>query len=171
MYWAAHFHCHRLIFIMLTYLLSRGLCQLASEVKRRSNPTIVSAVRSFTTSNPTCGEESASDVTYSQLRTMLSNRDIQLFDVRNPDEYQAGYIPHAVNIPLGNLEDSLKLSPDQFQQRFGVMAPGKNDSNIVFYCRSGNRSTKALGIANQQGLHRARHYKGGYTEWEELQGK
>lgn len=42
---------------------------------------------------------SASVVTYSQLKTMLSNRDIQLFDVRNPDEYQAGRIPDAVNIP------------------------------------------------------------------------
>ena len=42
---------------------------------------------------------SASVVTYSQLKTMLSNQDIQLFDVRNPDEYQAGHIPDAVNIP------------------------------------------------------------------------
>lgn len=38
-------------------------------------------------------------VTYSQLKTMLSNRNIQLFDVRNPDEYQAGRIADAVNIP------------------------------------------------------------------------
>lgn len=42
---------------------------------------------------------SASVVTYPQLKTMLSNRDIQLFDVREPDEYQEGRIPDAVNIP------------------------------------------------------------------------
>ena len=41
----------------------------------------------------------ASVVTYSQLKTMLANRNIQLFDVRNPDEYQAGRIADAVNIP------------------------------------------------------------------------
>lgn len=38
-------------------------------------------------------------MTYSKLKSMLSSRDIQLFDVRNPDEYQAGRISDAVNIP------------------------------------------------------------------------
>lgn len=41
----------------------------------------------------------ASVVTYQQLKTKLSNHDIQLFDVRNPDEFQAGRIADAVNIP------------------------------------------------------------------------
>ncbi|XP_032359890.1 thiosulfate:glutathione sulfurtransferase [Etheostoma spectabile] len=113
----------------------------------------------------------ASVVTYSQLKTMLSNRDIQLFDVRNPDEYQAGRIPDAVNIPLGNLEESLKLSPERFHQTFEVKAPGKDDDNIVFQCKSGNRSAKALDIARQLGFSRARHYKGGYSEWAEKEGK
>nr|ACQ58472.1 thiosulfate sulfurtransferase KAT [Anoplopoma fimbria] len=114
---------------------------------------------------------SASVVTYSQLKTMLSNRDIQLFDVRNPDEHLAGRIPDAVNIPLGNLEESLKLSPEHFQQIFEVNAPGKDDDNIVFHCKSGNRSSKALDIALQLGFSRARHYKGGYSEWAEQEGK
>lgn len=30
---------------------------------------------------------------------MLSNRDVQLFDVREPQEYQEGRIPDAVNVP------------------------------------------------------------------------
>ncbi|XP_030253497.1 thiosulfate:glutathione sulfurtransferase isoform X2 [Sparus aurata] len=110
-------------------------------------------------------------VTYSQLKTMLSNRNIQLFDVRNPDEYQAGRIADAVNIPLGHLEESLKLSPERFQQKFEVRAPGKDDDNIVFHCRSGKRSSQALDIARQLGFSRARHYKGGYSEWEEKEGK
>lgn len=38
-------------------------------------------------------------VTYSELKTMLASHNIQLFDVRNPDEYQAGQIPQAVNVP------------------------------------------------------------------------
>ncbi|XP_049913248.1 thiosulfate:glutathione sulfurtransferase isoform X2 [Epinephelus moara] len=110
-------------------------------------------------------------VTYSQLKSMLSNRDIQLFDVRNPDEFQAGRIPDAVNIPLGNLEESLKLSPERFQQMFEVKAPGKDDDNIVFHCRSGKRSLAALDIAHRMGFSRARHYKGGYIDWEEQEGK
>lgn len=157
----------------MSYLLSRSLCQVAAEVTRRSYPTFASVFRTFTTSSPACGQtpDSESVVTYSQLKTMLSSHDIQLFDVRNPDEYQAGCIPDAVNIPLDNLEESLKLSPERFQQKFEVRAPGREDSNIVLYCRSGNRSAKALGIALQLGFSRARHYKGGYSEWAKKEEK
>lgn len=125
---------------------------------------------------------SASVVTYSQLKTMLADHDIQLFDVRNPDEYQAGHIPDAVNIPckckyinkckksvfllfffnwpivsvhlVGSLEESLKLSPEQFQQKFQVEAPEKDDDDLVFHCQRGNRSVKALDIARQLGFSR-----------------
>lgn len=38
-------------------------------------------------------------VTYPQLKTMLSNHDVQLFDVREPHEYQEGRIADAVNMP------------------------------------------------------------------------
>ncbi|XP_010792273.1 thiosulfate sulfurtransferase/rhodanese-like domain-containing protein 1 [Notothenia coriiceps] len=112
----------------------------------------------------------ASVVTYSQLKTMLSSGNIQLFDVRNPDEYQAGHISDSVNIPLGSLEESLKLSSEQFQQTFDIKPPGKDDDNIVFHCKSGSRSSKALDIARRLGFSRSRHYKGGYSEWAELQG-
>uniref|UniRef100_A0A1A7WMA0 Rhodanese domain-containing protein n=1 Tax=Iconisemion striatum TaxID=60296 RepID=A0A1A7WMA0_9TELE len=161
--------------IMLSFLLSRSFCQAVNEVNRRSYPTISSFLRTFTTSSPTCQEhvieDEASVVTLSQLKTMLSNHNIQLFDVRNPDEYQTGRIPQAVNIPLDILEESLKLSPEHFLQRFDVKAPGKDDDNLVFHCRSGVRSSKALGIAYQLGFYKARHYRGGYLEWSEQEGK
>lgn len=38
-------------------------------------------------------------VTYPQLKAMLSHCDVQLFDVREPQEFQEGHIPDAVNIP------------------------------------------------------------------------
>lgn len=163
----------RLLASVMFYVLSRGLCQAVVEVNSRSYPTFGSVLRAFTTSSPKCGNASdnASVVTYWQLKTMLSTRDIQLFDVRNPDEYQAGRIPDAVNIPLGNLEESLKLSPEHFQQKFEVKAPERDDDNIVFHCRSGKRSSKALDIARQLGFSRARHYEGGYSEWAEQEGK
>ncbi|XP_042255638.1 thiosulfate:glutathione sulfurtransferase [Thunnus maccoyii] len=158
---------------MLTHLLLRSFCQAAAKVNRRSYPALGSVFRDFTTSSPKCGaaSDSASVVTYTQLKIMLSNHDVQLFDVRNPDEYQAGHIQDAVNIPLGSLEESLKLSPEHFQQKFDVKAPGKDDDNLVFHCKSGNRSAKALDIARQLGFSRVRHYKGGYSEWAEREGK
>ncbi|XP_026148316.1 thiosulfate:glutathione sulfurtransferase [Mastacembelus armatus] len=151
--------------MMLSSVLARNFCQVSAVLRRT---TFESACRTITTSSPKYGDN---EVTYLQLKTMLSKHDIQLFDVRNPDEYQAGHISDAVNIPLGKLEESLKLSPEHFEQKFKVKAPGKDDDNIVFQCKSGNRSLKALGIAYQLGFSRARHYKGGYTEWVEKKGK
>ncbi|XP_041670264.1 thiosulfate:glutathione sulfurtransferase [Cheilinus undulatus] len=161
-----------LVFSMLSFVLSRSFCQAVAEVSR-SAPTVGSLIRTVTTPRPASREtpDNASVVTYSQLKTMLSNRDIQLFDVRNPDEYKVGHIPYSVNIPLGTLEESLKLSSQRFELKFHVRAPGKDDNNIVFYCRSGNRSHTALIIARQLGFRRVRHYKGGYSEWAEKEGK
>ncbi|KAM9333827.1 thiosulfate:glutathione sulfurtransferase [Pholidichthys leucotaenia] len=160
-------------FIMLSFLLSRTLCQTAAAVNRKCYPTVSSIFRTFTTSSPKCEEASdnGSVVSYQQLKTMLSNRDIQLFDVRNPDEYQEGHIPQAVNLPLGDLEESLKLPSEHFQQKFQTKVPEKDDENIVFHCRTGKRSADALGIAHQLGFSKARHFKGGYVEWVEQEGQ
>ncbi|CAN9506296.1 unnamed protein product [Ophioblennius macclurei] len=159
--------------MLFSFVLSRSYCQLATAANRSFPSTWTPAFRAFTTSSPNYTEssENASLVTYSELKTMLSSHNIQLFDVRNPDEYQAGRIAEAVNVPLDTLEESLKLSPELFEKKFEVKLPGKDDNNTVFYCRSGNRSAKALVIAYQLGFSKARHYKGGYTEWAEKEGK
>ncbi|KAM9839705.1 thiosulfate:glutathione sulfurtransferase [Aulostomus maculatus] len=111
------------------------------------------------------------EVTYSQLKVLLSEHDVQLFDVRTSEEYQAGHIEDAVNIPVNILEESLKMHPDQFEEKFDVRLPGRDDQNIVFYCKSGNRSLTAVNTARQLGFSRARHYKGGYSEWSRLEEK
>ncbi|XP_026093278.1 thiosulfate:glutathione sulfurtransferase-like [Carassius auratus] len=115
--------------------------------------------------------DSVSAVTYEQLKAMLAKHSVQLFDVRNTDEFQAGRIPDSVNIPLGQLEESLKLPPQQFQLQFGVKAPEKEDNNIVFHCRSGKRSLTALEIGHRLGFSKARHYAGGYIDWEQREKK
>ncbi|ROK23362.1 Thiosulfate sulfurtransferase/rhodanese-like domain-containing protein 1 [Anabarilius grahami] len=118
-----------------------------------------------------CCRRGGVSVTYEQLKAMLANHSVQLFDVRNPDEFQAGRIPDSINIPLGQLEESLKLPPKQFQLQFMVKAPKKEDDNIVFHCRSGKRSLSALEIAHRLGFSKARHYAGGYIDWEEREKK
>ncbi|XP_037549823.1 thiosulfate:glutathione sulfurtransferase [Nematolebias whitei] len=170
------------VFMMLSLVLSRSFCQVVTEVNRRSCPTLASFIRSFSTSGSTCCSgkqeevpevivDEASVVTLPQLKTMLANHSIQLFDVRRPDEYAAGRIPQAVNIPLDTLEESLQLAPAHFLQKYEVKAPRKEDDNIVFHCRTGVRSSKALLIARRLGFHKARHYKGGYVEWSEQEGQ
>ena len=40
---------------------------------------------------------------YEELHAKLADERISLFDVREPDEYAAGRIPHSVNIPEGDV--------------------------------------------------------------------
>jgi len=74
-----------------------------------------------------------------------------LIDVRNPDEFAAGRIPGARNIPL-----------DRFFQPGAVENTGQA---LGVYCRSGARSASAFWILREQGI-RARNYLGSMLEWE-----
>ena len=76
------------------------------------------------------------------LELMESDSDYILLDVRRIDEFEAGHIPGAINIPNESIgtEEIAEL-------------PDKNQT-IYVYCRSGNRSKQAsqklveLGYAN-----------------------
>ena len=62
---------------------------------------------------------------------MAQETDYIILDVRRPDEYAAGHIPKAINVPnetIGTAEISELLDKDQL---------------IMVYCRSGRRSKEA----------------------------
>lgn len=54
-----------------------------------------------------------------------------VLDVREPEEYDEGYIPTAVNLPLGDVLRSAH-----------TVVPNK-DTAVLVYCRSGARSSEA----------------------------
>ncbi|XP_042566283.1 thiosulfate:glutathione sulfurtransferase [Clupea harengus] len=155
---------------MLSYFFVRRICLSAIGKTACRSGSVIIQYYNLSTSTVNYKDESPDPetvVSYEQLRSMLSSKDIQLFDVRNPDEFQAGRIPGSINIPLDNLEQSLKLSPQHFELLFEAKAPGKEDDNIVFHCQRGRRSAAALGIAKGLGYTRARHFAGGYSKWVE----
>ena len=61
-----------------------------------------------------------------------------LVDVRTPAEFSAGSVKGAVNIPLDKVPSQLS--------KF------KNKKSIVVFCRSGNRSSQARSILEQNGF-------------------
>jgi rhodanese-related sulfurtransferase len=61
-----------------------------------------------------------------------------LLDVRTRDEYEAGHLPSAKNIPVQELSKSLD-------------AVGTKDTPIVVYCRSGMRSATAASLLRDAG--------------------
>lgn len=65
--------------------------------------------------------------------------DSVIIDVREPDEYQSGHLPGAVNIPLS-----------EFESRF-VEVPSHGTVHMV--CRSGARSGRACDFLSEQSSH------------------
>ncbi|OAB45537.1 rhodanese-like domain-containing protein [Paenibacillus glacialis] len=83
---------------------------------------------------------------------MKHNPTLMLIDVREPHEFQGGYIPDAKNIPLS-----------QLSQRFSEIP---KDRKLLLYCRSGMRSGKAGGILMKQGYTQLAHLQGGIDAWK-----
>lgn len=78
---------------------------------------------------------------------------VTVIDVRPPEEFAAGHVPGAVNIPLAELE-----------QRLAELAA---DTEIVAYCRGPHcvLAFDAVECLRQQGL-RARRLEDGFPEWK-----
>ncbi|EMF15514.1 Rhodanese-like protein [Sphaerulina musiva SO2202] len=103
-----------------------------------------------------------------QLSQSPSSESI-LVDVREPAEYQAGFIPNAINLPIKSQPDALFLPEEEFEDRFGFEKPAI-DKEIVFYCKAGVRSSAAAQLAQQQGYQNVAEYRGSWLDWEKNGG-
>ena len=86
------------------------------------------------------------------LEEVIKSGNYELIDVREPMELEMdGNIDGAKNIPLGEVED-------RQDEILSIEKP------VILFCRSGNRSGKALEYLNSQGLKEG--YNGG--GWADL---
>src|SRR5579871_318455 len=80
------------------------------------------------------------EVTLDEMKRRLEAKEPYVFlDVREKDEYRAGFIPGAVSIPRGFLEI-------QVEQKL----PDKN-AKIIAYCAGGTRSALAAATRAELG--------------------
>lgn len=92
-----------------------------------------------------------------------------LIDVREPAEFAAGAIPSAINVPFNSQPDGFFLPADEFEDRFGVEKPSA-EQEVVFYCKSGVRSTAASLVAGRVGYKNVGNYKGSWLDWQKRSG-
>lgn len=72
-------------------------------------------------------------ITAEEAKAMMEEQpDAVILDVREQDEYDAGHIPGAVLLPVGTIDEETAAS-----------AIPENDTVVLVYCRSGNRSKTA----------------------------
>ncbi len=82
-------------------------------------------------------------------------RDWFVIDVREPEEFAAGHIEGAINIPLRELMRHL----DEL--------PTSKTAFILVYCHSQKRATHALVILHEIGYVNAYNLQGGYAAYDE----
>lgn len=91
------------------------------------------------------------DYSPQQVSELLARRAIQLIDVREPHEHEAGRIAAGHLIELGRL-----------QSEAGSI---ERDLPVVFYCRSGGRSAMATEAFARAGYD-AHNMSGGLLAWD-----
>ena len=92
------------------------------------------------------------DLTADELAARLKAGNIRLIDVRTDAEVAEGVIPGAEHIPL-----------DRFDPASLDLSDGRE---VVLYCRSGRRSTKAGEMLAAVTGKPVEHLAGGITAWE-----
>lgn len=94
------------------------------------------------------------DVDVATFQQHLST-NIQLLDVRTPDEYNAGHIQNAM---LANW-----MNKQEFTERVKYL---DKDKPVLVYCASGGRSGQAAKWLAENGFSHVENLKGGFTEWK-----
>ena len=86
-----------------------------------------------------------------QLATLLAeNPDLALFDVRNPDEYVAGHVSQAVNLPMSDIPVRVDEIP--------------RDVTTYYICGVGARSGQVCAWLAEQGYDVV-NIDGGTMDW------
>ncbi|MFX0203980.1 MAG: rhodanese-like domain-containing protein [Candidatus Hodarchaeota archaeon] len=92
------------------------------------------------------------DVTIEQAAELVvTNPSLVLLDVRTDWEFDSGHLKGAVNIPI-----------DELEQRIGEL---NSNERLLVYCRTGNRSRRAVQILLDNGFSKLYHMSAGITAW------
>lgn len=84
-------------------------------------------------------------------RVAAADRNLVVLDVRSPEEFVAGHVPGAVNVPYDQIATRLAEVP--------------KDKDVVLYCRSGRRVGIAAQVLAQNGYTRLQHLEGDMPAW------
>ncbi|HLO13821.1 MAG TPA: molybdopterin-synthase adenylyltransferase MoeB [Anaerolineales bacterium] len=91
------------------------------------------------------------DITPTELAERVKTNHLKLVDVREPHELEISRLPNATNIPLGQL--AARLSELDSAE------------DMVLFCKSGARSTRALELLTSAGFKKVKNLKGGINAW------
>jgi len=89
------------------------------------------------------------------IRENAGNRDFVVLDVRTPGEFAQGHLEGAVLVDY--------RSPGFREEMAGL----EKTKTYLVYCRTGNRSARAMGIMGELGFRSIYNLEGGIKRWVE----
>jgi rhodanese-related sulfurtransferase len=95
------------------------------------------------------------ELTAAQAADFIARMDPLILDVRTPAEFKRGHLPHAVLIPVQEL-----------QRRIAELSTYRQ-KDILIYCATGNRSTVASKIMLDKGFTRIANMRHGIVDWQQ----
>ncbi len=98
------------------------------------------------------GKSAHKELTAAQLNALLQDNQALVVDVREVDEFAAGHIPGAINMPLSGFRASELPDPE-----------GKV---LVLNCLGGKRSGMALDKCSAAQAQVETHLAGGFGAWQ-----
>jgi len=93
------------------------------------------------------------DMQAEAFKAGMAGENIQLIDVRTPEEFNGGTIEGAINIDF--------LASD-FETKIEELA---KDQPVYLFCKSGGRSGQAKLILAEHGFSEINNLIGGYSQW------
>jgi len=100
-----------------------------------------------------CAQKNISPQEFHDMIT--KNPNLQVVDVRTPQEFAAGHIKGAKNVDF--------RSPD-FEKNIAKAV--KKRKTVLVYCRSGKRSLNAMNLMVKNGFKDVYNMEGGILAWE-----
>ena len=100
----------------------------------------------------TAGKEldSVKRIDVGELKTLRTNEDVKIFDVRKPSEFNSQHLVGAINTPLNQINSHLAEFP--------------KSTEFIIHCEGGYRSMIAASILKQRGFDNLMDVKGGFED-------
>ena len=95
---------------------------------------------------------SVADVTPDEMEQRRLTGRVELVDVRNSSEFEAGHLAGARNLPLGRLAERLGELP--------------RDRTLVVHCQSGARAAVAISLWQANGFRDVLDLDGDFAGWK-----
>ncbi len=106
--------------------------------------------------------EQVKEIEPARVKERLGEPGLLILDVREPEEFAAGHMPGAINIPRGFLEVRADLEHPKRDARLG-----DRNQKVICYCAGGVRSAMAAKTLKEMGFENPHSMNGGWTRWTE----